>query len=66
MIEKLHELEQIALRFRYVFGGPTWWRGYFILKYKDESDIIQPDDHNSLVDFNKKLVELLEILVGGQ
>ena len=64
MIQKLHELEQISLRFRYVFGGPMWWRGYFILLYKDESDTILPDDHNSLVDFSKKLVELLDILVG--
>lgn len=58
-VAKLREMQRVALRFRYVFGGSMWWRGFFILRYKDESDIIMPDDHNALVEFFRLFYELV-------
>jgi len=65
IVEKLRELEEVSLRFRYVFGGPTYFRGLFFYYTKLESDTILPDDHNSLVDFYKKFLEFIALFLGG-
>ena len=59
----LHRLEDIYIRFRYVYGGVTMINGIVYYFSRAESDTIEPDDHNNLVDFAELYLEFLKLVL---
>lgn len=64
LVEAIRGLELVSLRFRYVKGGSTYLMGFYYYYPKHASDVIEPDDHNSLVEFARRFLEYVEMVLG--